>query len=139
MKMQRLAAALAAVNLVLLVLMLSPWRPVFLRPAVDAVAPVLRARALEIVDDRGRTRAQIVVAPAGRLEGVAYPETVLFRLIDPEGQPTVKMGASIEGSGLSMLGGPDTAGWYGLQIIANAEKSVIKLVSKAGPQTLIQP
>ena len=32
--------------------------------AADGVAPVLRGRALEIVDDRGRVRASITVFPA---------------------------------------------------------------------------
>ncbi len=64
---------------------------------------------------------------------------MLFRLIDPEGQPTVKMAASIEGSGLDLLGGPDTKGWYGLQIIADGERSTIKLVGKQGRNLVIRP
>lgn len=59
MKIQRLLIDLTAVNLGLLFLLAQ------LRPAeTHSVAPVLRGRALEIVDDRGRVRASITVQPA---------------------------------------------------------------------------
>lgn len=44
-----------------------------------ADATVLRGRALEIVDDRGRVRASIKLQPAGTANGVRYPETVMLR------------------------------------------------------------
>jgi hypothetical protein len=57
---QRLTITLTFVNLILLAFGLAQ-----LRPAVaQGVAPVLRARALEIVDDQGRVRAEIKVLPA---------------------------------------------------------------------------
>jgi hypothetical protein len=64
---QRLTITLTLFNLILLAFGLAQ-----LRPAVaQGVAPVLRARALEIVDDQGRVRAEIKVLPK---------------------QPTIKMG-----------------------------------------------
>ncbi len=82
MKLQRLLIALTIVNLALL--MLSPGRS---RPVVgQEVAPVLRGRSLEIVDDHGRVRASITVYPADPAvkmpDGTTgYPETVLLRLL----------------------------------------------------------
>jgi hypothetical protein len=56
MKMQRLLLALTAVNLGLLIFVLLSH----LRPALaDGAAPVLRGRALEIVDERSRVRASL--------------------------------------------------------------------------------
>ena len=50
------------------------------RPAAaQNVAPVLRGRALEIVDDQGRTRATLNV----------QSDSVLLRLITERGRPTV--------------------------------------------------
>ena len=60
MNWQRLAVSLAAVNLVLLAWMLAQGRPAL----AQAVTPVLRGRALELVDDHGRLRAEIKVLPA---------------------------------------------------------------------------
>ena len=57
MNIQRLTITLTLFNLILLAFGLAQ-----LRPAVaQGVAPVLRARALEIVDDQGRVRAEIKV------------------------------------------------------------------------------
>ena len=57
MNIQRLTITLTLFNLILLAFGLAQ-----LRPAVaQGVAPGLRARALEIVDDQGRVRAEIKV------------------------------------------------------------------------------
>ena len=53
--------------------------------------PVLRARAIELVDDSGVVRAQLNVTPGGE---------VVFRLRDAKGTIRVKLGASEAGSGL---------------------------------------
>jgi hypothetical protein len=60
MKIQRLLIGLTLVNLALLIFTLSQTRPA----AAEGGPPVLRGRALEIVDDRGRVRASIQVLPA---------------------------------------------------------------------------
>ncbi len=137
--MRRLVTALVVVNLILLALVLSPLRRAFAQPRIETVASVLRARSLEIVDERGRTRAQILVIPATVRDGVAYPDSVLFRLIDTAGQPSVKMAVSSEGSGLNMLGGPDDNGWYGMQVTANAQGGAISLVDKQGRRLDLKP
>jgi hypothetical protein len=103
MKTQHLAVALTGINLVLLVLLLccsaSPT------PQGD----VLRGRSLEIVDEQGRVRASIQLHPAEVFKptGKLYPETVMFRLIDANGRPEVKLGATVHGAGLLLLGEKD--------------------------------
>ena len=77
MKIQRLLIALTIANLALLILSLAQ-HPV----QAQSVAPVLRGRAFEIVDDHGRVRASISVLPADpnvkMPDGTTgYPEAVL--------------------------------------------------------------
>jgi hypothetical protein len=92
---------LIAVNVVLLLLLVARASPIGAR----GDAPVLRGRALEIVDERGRVRASIQVHPAHRApDGQSHPDTVVLRLIDPEGRPEVKLGASERGAGLGLVG-----------------------------------
>jgi hypothetical protein len=131
MKVQRLLVALTVVNLGLLVFLLAQIRSV-------RSGPVLRGRALEIVDDRGRVRASIKVQPASTFKptGKEYPETVILRLIDPDGRPTVKLGASVQGAGLGLVGATDST-----HVLLEAEgaESSLKLTNKEGRQQLIQP
>ena len=128
MKIQRALIALTVVNLGLLMFLLSQMRPVEAR----SEAPVLRGRALEIVDDQGRARASIQVLPSGK----AYPETVILRLIDPNGRPSVKLTASVQGAGLG-LGGESDATYATLSAIG--AESALKLTNKAGREQVITP
>jgi len=80
MKTPQIAIGLTILNLVILAYVL--FRP---SPAASSdVAPLVRARALEIVDDQGRVRAAIRVFPATNAKmpdgTTGYPETVLLRL-----------------------------------------------------------
>src|SRR4026208_15004 len=99
-KLPRLTIMLTALNLMLFALGLAQ-----LRPAVaQDVAPVLRARALEIVDDQGRVRAEIKVLPAQPTlkmpDGTTgYPEAVRLRLISSQNSPHVKLVTTEDGSG----------------------------------------
>src|SRR5437870_13526035 len=98
MTAQRLVVALPRLNLALVASgFFSRTRPAV---AASGVAPVLRGRGLEIVDDRGRVRASITVFPATP----GYPETVLLRLHTSDGRPNVKIAATEDGSAL-VLGG----------------------------------
>jgi hypothetical protein len=137
MKMQRLFIALTIVNLGLLTFLLAQIR----RVGADSVAPVLRGRELEIVDEQGRVRASIKVHPEDRTfkmpDGkTGYPETVMFRLIDSKGRPEVKLGASEQGGGLGLVGVSDST-----HIILQAEgaDSYLKLTNKDGRQQIIKP
>ena len=77
---------------------------------------MLRGRALEIVDERGKVRAQLQVFPPDPKHklpnGDPYPETVLLRLIDPNGRPSVKLATDVRGGGL-YLGARRTRPWPG--------------------------
>ena len=137
MKTERIAVALTVINLVLLVVIL-----IRLRPAVaeQGIAPVLRGRSLEIIDDHGRVRSQIIVtAPTTMPDGKSYPDGALFRLIDPNGRPAVKIGGSADGSGISLAGDSERREWSGIQILAEGAGSSVKLTNKDGRQELITP
>ena len=100
---------------------------------------VIRARALEIVDDRGRVRASLSVLPEDpkhMWQGEPYPETVLLRLITADGRPNIKLGASRRGAGLVIGGESDPT--Y-VQVLAEGGESSVKLIDKNGTERLIKP
>jgi hypothetical protein len=137
MKMQRLFIALTIVNLGLLIFLLAQIR----RVGADSVAPVLRGRELEIVDEQGRVRANIKVHPEDRTfkmpDGkTGYPETVMFRLIDSKGRPEVKLGASEQGGGLGLVGVSDSTH---IILKADGADSSLKLTNKEGREQIIKP
>lgn len=132
MKSQPLAV-LTAINFTLLLVL------VFRPGLVEArnTLPVLRGSGIEIVDDQGRLRASLNIQPAGKTaEGEALPETVLLRLIDGNGQPSVKVSASGTASGLSFEGGDDES--Y-IVLEADGPNSSLKLVGPDGRQQLLAP
>ena len=137
MKTQRLLIALTVANLALLVLSLTRPHTV----AAQGTAPVLRGRALEIVDDHGRVRASISILPADPNVKMpdgskGYPETVLLRLINSKGRPTVKLEATEDGSGLGLGGDVDPT--YVL-IGARGAATSVKLTNKDGREKIISP
>jgi hypothetical protein len=110
MKVQPVLIVLTVVNLGILILTLAQLRPAV---AGTEVAPVLRGRALEIVDDQGKVRASINVYPAStQKNGESYPETVLLRLITERGRPSVKLSASEQLAGLALVGPSGTKETY---------------------------
>jgi len=137
MNTQRFLIALTVVNVASLAISLA-------RPGAagaEGVAPVLRGRALEIVDDRGRVRASITVFPADPAvkmpDGTTgYPETVLLRLINSKGGPNVKLGAGEDGAGL-VLGGESNP--THVQVLARGATTSLKLSNKDGQVKLIEP
>ncbi len=137
MPTQRLLMALTAVNLGLLC-----YQSLQPRPSAAATAgsqAVLRGRALEIVDDRGRVRASLSVLPEDPKviwNGKPYPETVLLRLMSPDGRPNVKLGASQRGAGLVIGGESDPT--Y-IQVKAEGGESILKLVNGDALERLIKP
>ncbi len=137
MKTQSLLIGLTAMNLGLL-----GYQLVKSQPSVAATADVpgvIRGRALEIVDDRGRVRASLSVIPEDpkvKWNGKPYPETVLLRLMSPDGRPNVKLGATRLGSGL-LIGGESDPTY--IQVKAEGGESTLKLINKDGHERLIQP
>jgi len=102
MKTQRLAWALVAINLVLLLIVLGQGGPLTAQPDLS----ILRGRSFELVDERGRVRSRLNVESDG---------TVAFRLIDRNGTIRVKLAAGEDGSGLLLL---DEATEPGIQMVA---------------------
>ncbi len=107
--------------------------------ATDDVPAVIRGHALEIVDEQGRVRASLSVLPEDSVHqwnGKPYPETVLLRLMSPDGRPNVKLGATKLGSGL-LIGGESDPTY--IQVMAEGGESTVKLINQDGVQRLIKP
>jgi hypothetical protein len=137
MKSERLLTILTAVNLGLLGYQVV--QPRLAGASTAEVPAVLRGRALEIVDARGKIRASLTVIPEDpkvMWKGKPYPETVLLRLISPEGRPNVKLGASQMGAAL-LIGGESNPTY--IQVLAEGGESTIKLINKDGTERLIKP
>src|SRR6266566_6562536 len=103
------------------------------------VAPVLRGRALEIVDAHGRVRASITIYPADPAvkmpDGTTgYPETVLLRLINSKGGPNVKLATTEDGAGL-VLGGESNP--THVQVLARGATTSLKFSNKDGQVKVI--
>jgi hypothetical protein len=138
MKTQRLLIVLAMVNIALLALTLLSIHATVAHGAQDTV-PVLRARALEIVDEQGRVRASIGVLPATTSpNGARSRETVLLRLITERGRPSVKLGASEESAGMSLAGPTGTSNTYVI-LQAKNTRSELKLRNENGREKVLAP
>jgi hypothetical protein len=136
MKMQRLLLVLTVVNLGLLVLLLLSH----IGPALaNDAAPVLRGRALEIVDELGRVRASLNVLPAStQANGETSSETVLLRLITERGRPSVKIGASEQSAGVSFAGPSGTKDTYVI-LEAKGMASSLRLRNEDGREQVVKP
>jgi len=133
--MQRFLVVLTLLNLTLLAFSLAQTRP-----AVAEGAPqVLRGRALEIVDERGRVRASLSVLPATtQPNGESVPETVLLRLITERGRPSVKISASEQAAGASLAGPSGTKDTYVI-VQASGTTSSLRLRNEDGREQLVKP
>jgi len=136
MKTPRSLIALTLVNLALLVFtIVQQLRPAF----AQGESPVLRGRALEIVDAQGRVRASISVLPSSRSpSGEDQAETVLLRLITEQGRPSVKIGASEPTSGLSFAGPTGTKDTYVI-LQSTATISSLRLRNEDGREQVLSP
>lgn len=123
MSIVRIAAALTALNLVLLLGALTQDPS----PAAGGSTGLLRGRALELVDERGQVRARLNVEPTGE---------VVFRLLDQEGTIRIKLGAGKKGSGLLLN---NDATEPGVHLLANSDGSSVRVVNKDGRERVIKP
>jgi hypothetical protein len=130
MGMQRLAVALTGTNLVLLLALLGPGAPT----AAQTGAPILRGRASELVDDRGRVHSRLDVESDGE---------VVLRLLDRNGTIRVKLGAGEHGSGLVLL---DETTQPGVHIVARRAGTTerpattsVALTGASGQPRVIRP
>jgi hypothetical protein len=134
-KFQRLTIILTVFNLILLAFVLAQRVPA----TAQGVLPVLRGRALEIVDEQGRVRAEIKVLPAQPTlrmpDGTTgYPEAVQLRLISSENNPNVKLVTTEDGSGL-VLGGEKGH----TQLLSRRQDPFIKIITSDGRERTIKP
>jgi len=71
------------------------------------VSDVVRTRHLEVLDATGRVRASITVHPANpdvRLpDGTPQEDSVVLRLVNPDGGPGVKLASSQHSVGLALI------------------------------------
>jgi hypothetical protein len=103
------------------------------------VAPIVRTRALQIVDGQGRVRASLEVLPASTSGNAPRSEeTVLLRLITERGRPSVKIGASEDSAGLSLAGPTGTSDTYVI-LQAKGKASSLKLRNEDGREQVIKP
>lgn len=128
--MQTLALTLTGINLVLLAAMIGQSRTA----KADTIPDVIRGRAVELVDERGKVRSRLNVEPDG---------IVVFRLFDQNGTIRVKLSAGEDGSGLMMA---DEATEPGVHLIARRTGSSKKpattslvLTGADGAQRVIKP
>ena len=139
---QRALTLLTVLTLgILLVLLFDQIRPV----QASGTPAVLRGSGLEIVDAQGKVRASIQIVPEGPArkadgsaakDGKTYPETVLLRLIRPDGRPSVKIATSEQGSGVALGGGIDPT--Y-VVLGADGGDPSLSLTNKDGRLQLIKP
>jgi hypothetical protein len=142
MNNQRVLTALTVINLGMMIFLSLQ----FIGRAEASKSPtVLRAGGLEIVDAQGKVRSSIQIVPEGPArmadgsvanDGKIYPETVLFRLIRPDGRPSVKISTSEEGSGLTLGGGIDPT-----YVVLDAQGGIpsLSLTDNDGRQQYIKP
>jgi hypothetical protein len=103
------------------------------------VAPIVRTRALQIVDDKGRVRASLeVLRAAAPAASPGAEETVLLRLITERGRPSVKISASEEAAGLSLAGPTGTSDTYVI-LQAKGKESSLKLRNEDRREQIIKP
>jgi hypothetical protein len=139
MKAQQVLIALTVANAGMLLFSLA--QPP--RTAAQDIAPVLRGRAFEIVDEHGRVRAEIKVLPAQPTlkmpDGTTgYPESVVLRLLDSQNGPHVKLQTTEDGSGLVLGGRTGQKGYT--QLLTRGTDPFIKVVSGDGRrEQTIQP
>ena len=139
MKSGRLTFGLTLLNAVLLVGLIASH--VRSASANQAIAAVLRGRALEIVDEEGRVRARILVHGPETVNGQLYPGAVLLQMGDPRGEPGVKLTASETGAALGLSNGhrlPDGRSG-GIQLYARDTASFMRVVDSQGRERVLRP
>lgn len=122
MKTQVTIISLVALNIVLLVCMAAQPKP----DGQQGVQSIVRARAIELVDDKGRIRASLNVATNGE---------AVFRLRDADETIRLKLGASKEGSALLLL---DDSTNPGLHVLAR-HGTTMTLINPDGRKRVFEP
>ncbi len=122
MKFHRLCISLCVVNLLFLVFITVQDRS----QADERVLPVLRTRAIELLDEKGKKRAQLNVESNGE---------VVFRLRDSTGTIRAKFGADDRGAGLILM---DERTEATVQLRANQNGGNLALFTRDGRKNEIK-
>jgi hypothetical protein len=122
--MPRLSHLLAASNAVLLGALI--WTSAHSQPQ-PPVAEILRARLIELVDESGRTRAQLHLGVDGGGN---------LRLYGGNGEVRVKLGATAEGGGLILM---DTRTEPAVLLAADARGPALTLTAPGGRESRTAP
>jgi hypothetical protein len=132
MNAHRIAMGLAISNALLLTLLLLQGQAAPVPGAGvgqgQQVLPLVRVRQLELVDESGLVRAQLMVTQPG--------EEVLFRMRSPRGLIRVKLGANEAGSGLVLA---DSSQQPGVTLYAKSTGSSVNVTNRDGRGREIRP
>jgi len=132
-RFQRLSIALAAANFVLLLGILLGHVPSL--AAKTQAAPVLRGRAIEIVDANGQVRFGVSIEAPTTEGGKRYPDRVLMRFSSPGAGPGVKLVSSAEGTALLIMQNDRPAA----RIVAQKDSAFIRLIGADAKERTIAP
>lgn len=91
------------------------------------VPKVLRAQTIELVDERGKTRASLKTEPGG---------DVVLRMMDAKGTIRVKLGAAEDGSGLLLL---DDRAEPGVHVLAKRGGTSLTLAEHGKETRVLKP
>ena len=122
MKTQVSIIGLIALNVVLLLCIAAQPKP----DSQQGVQSIVRARAIELVDDKGRVRASLNVATNGE---------AVFRMRDADETIRLKLGASKDGSALLLL---DDSTNPGLHVLAK-HGTTLTLFNPDGRKRVVEP
>ena len=88
---------------------------------------VVRARAIELIDERGQVRASLEIESSGE---------AVFRMRDSRGTIRVKLGASETGSGLLLL---DDRTEPALHLLASGDATTLTLAQEGKDKRVLSP
>lgn len=133
MNVHRAAIALTIINMVLLVFLLTQT---FATNAQNN-PPILRARGLQIVDEKDRIRAEILVHGPETVDGTTYPDTVLFRMATPQAAPLMKLTVSEKGTATGLS---DDSRAGGIELRAQRDRGdFVKIINREGREQTVKP
>ena len=122
MKFERVAVVFSIVNILIFAFLIIETRT----SAEPKIEPLVQARAIQLVDDNGKVRAQLDVEKTGE---------VVFRLRDKDGTIRAKFGAGSDGSGISLM---DDRTEATVQIRANKDGGGVTLFNREGRKNLLK-
>jgi len=132
-RFNKLSIALTGANFVLLCGILLGHVPAL--GAKTQPSPVLRGRAIEIVDATGQVRFSVGVEAATVEGGKRFPDRVLMRISSPGAGPGVKLVSSAEGTALLLMHNDRPAA----RMQTGTDSAFIRLIAADGKERTIAP